>query len=56
MGDKNVENQKILEETLNNTTSKVKYESQDFIILIKKQEGKSFCTFFLVDCCDNIWI
>ena len=56
MFDRNREAENILEEVLNNTTARLKFNSSDYIILIKKQEGKQFCTFFLTDCSDNIWI
>lgn len=32
------------------------HENKDYIILIKKQKFKEYCTFYVSDCCDNIWL
>lgn len=47
---------KILEEILNNTTAKLTFTHNVYLVLLKKQKGKDFCTFFLTDCSHNIWI
>lgn len=46
----------ILDDILNNTNCTFSYNSRDYIVLIKKQKSKDYCTLFLTDCSDKFWI
>lgn len=46
----------ILDSILNNANCTLSYNNRDYIVLIKKQRNKNYCTLYLTDCSDNFWI
>lgn len=46
----------ILETILNNANCLLTYNNREYIVLIKKQKNKDYCTLFLTDCSDHFWI
>lgn len=46
----------ILQNILDNTNCSITHNGRDYLVLIKKQKNKDYCTLFLTDCSDKFWI
>ncbi len=43
-------------EIIDNTNRKYTMGRNDYLLLIKKQKDKDYCTLYVTDCDTNIWI
>lgn len=46
----------ILDDILDNSNCMLTHNHRDYLLLIKKQKNKDYCTLFLTDCSDHFWI
>lgn len=46
----------ILDDILDNSNCILNHNNRDYLVLIKKQKNKDYCTLFLTDCSDHFWI
>jgi hypothetical protein len=44
------------ESVLDNVSCALSHDGRDFLLLIKRQRAKEYCTLFLTDCCDRFWV